>query len=275
MEDPSTIAAIAKELDVETDYQNQLDATTDRLFHIAEPTPPSGEKQGTTVSVTGLVTYSQCPKRFFWTEVDPLPRRRNLAALRGTEIHRRIELHQRGQVPFEEMSEDLYDFAPDDRGATGPGGYAAYESSRFAAERAALVETPFSIELETAHTVRGRIDAIYRDGTHWEVVDFKSGEKKQDPSRIVQLQAYALAVSDVDFGLAKPEQLDMTFAFLGGGLHEETHHADQAWVDRARSSVNQIGRGIADEEFDPNPGAWCRHCDFLEFCKPGRAFLGK
>jgi hypothetical protein len=31
---------------------------------------------------------------------------------------------------------------------------------------------------------------------------------------------------------------------------------------------------IAAGEFDPTPGPWCHHCDFLRFCEPGKQEVG-
>lgn len=194
--------------------------------------------------------------------------------MRGTEIHRRIELDQRGQVPFDELSPELYDVAPGESG-DGPGGFRAYQESRFASRRAELVETPFTVELDTGHRVRGRIDAVYCDGSHWEIVDFKSGRPSEDPSRLVQLQAYAVAATEVELGVPAPTELDVTFAYLGGGLTEETHHADPAWVEEARASIATLAMGIDDQAFDPSPGSWCGHCDFLQFCPAGQAQLNR
>lgn len=271
--DRGTIEEMAKELGMEEEYRQTLDEITDRLFHLAEPTAKEYGTESHSFSVTGLVTYAQCPKRFYWSEIDPLPRRRSVAAMRGTEIHRRIELHQRGQVPFEELHDDLYDVAPGEQ-VERQGGYQAYEQSRFAAERAELIEAPFKIELEAGTTVAGRIDAVYCNGHHWEIVDFKSGTPSAEPSRIVQLQAYAIAATEVDLGLPPPEDLEMTFAYLGGGLTEETVRADRQWVDAARESLHSILTRIKREEFDPSPGSWCRSCDFLRFCEPGQEEVG-
>jgi DNA helicase-2/ATP-dependent DNA helicase PcrA len=223
-----------------------------------------------TISVTGLVTYAQCPKRYFWTSVDPLPRKPNPAAIRGTEVHRRIELHQRGQVPFEEMAEDLYDVTDDDR-AAGPGAFDTYMDSRFADAAAAMIEVPFTIELGTGYAVRGRIDAVYCDHSAWEVVDFKSGRPRDDPARVVQLQAYAIATQEVDFGRPKPETLDVTFAYLGDGLSEVTYSADTKWVSDARESLDALTEQITESRFGESPGSWCESCDFLQFCGPGQA----
>ena len=272
IDDGKKIDDMARELGLDEQYRKTVDSMEDRLFRLAEPMVDEATDEAITTSVTGLVTYAQCPKRFYWSEVDPLPRNRNPAAVRGTELHRRIELHQRGHVPFEEISEELYDQAPDEVGTTS-GGYKAYEQSRFADEKAALVEAPFSIELDTGQKVRGRIDAIYRKAGNWEIVDFKSGTPREDPSRVVQLQAYAIASQEVDFGIPGPDTVDVTFAYLGGGLTEESYRADQQWLSEARKALNDLAEGIRSEEWGPAPGDWCNNCDFLRFCSAGRAWV--
>ena len=270
IDEPELIDRMAAEHGVDDEYRRITDQWGQRLFDLAQVEEIATEPETPTVSVTGLVTYAQCPKRYFWTDVDPLPRRRNLAATRGTEIHRRIELHQRGQMPFEELEPGLYDAVDEADEATGLGGFEAYETSRFAADKARLIEAPFLLSLSNGFRVRGRVDAIYADDRHWEVVDFKSGRPKDDPSRVVQLEAYAVAVYEVDFGGDRPETLDVTFAYLGGGLHEETTRADPAWVEAAGRHLLDITDSIAAGEFEPTPGPWCHNCDFLRFCRPGQ-----
>lgn len=268
-DDPDEIDRLAEEQGVEAEYRRLAAEWDQRLFNLAEVPATGPTVEPSSVSVTGLVTYAQCPKRYYWSDVEPLPRRRNEAATRGSEIHRRIELHQRGQVPFEDLEPGLYD-AVDEPEAGDTGGYRAYESSRFANERARFVEAPFGLQLDNGYTVRGRIDAIYGDDSHWEVVDFKSGRRKDDPSRIVQLEAYAVAVSDVDFGAPKPDTVDVTFAYLGGGLHEESARADTQWVASARQHLAELTDAIDSREFAESPGQWCHNCDFLQFCGPGQ-----
>jgi predicted RecB family nuclease len=258
---------VADNAGVLDDYRRVSEEWAERLFAMDEVGDHPEAETAATVSVTGLVTYAQCPKRFYWTDVDPLPRRRNDAAVRGSEIHRRIELHQRGQVPFEDLEPDLYDVIDGD---FGPGAYSVYEGSRFARMKAAFVEAPFTFLLGNGYKVRGRIDAIYIDGEDWEVVDFKTGKPKEDPARIVQLEAYAVAVDDVDFTDAKPGSLDVTFAYLGGSLEEESSSADRAWVDGAREHLESLAAGIETRQFEPSPGQWCHNCDFLQFCEVGK-----
>ena len=270
MNDPDEIDHLAAEKGVADEYLRLTSEWEERLFALEDVSSIAAPDQSPSVSVTGLVTYAQCPKRYYWSDIDPLPRRRNDAATRGSELHRRIELHQRGQIPFDDLEPDLYDAV--DMPETGDfGGYTAYRDSRFATEQARFVEAPFGVRLENGYTVRGRIDAIYGSETHWEVVDFKSGKPKDDPSRMTQLEAYAIAVNEVEFGAPKPESLDVTFAYFGGGLQEMTAHADAEWVGTAREHIIALTDAIDAGEFGESPGDWCHNCDFLQFCAPGQA----
>jgi len=269
IENPAAMGEIATASGVGDEYERIVADINQRLFNLAAPASDGTVEDHDTVSVTGLVTYAQCPKRFFWTNVDPLPRRPNPAANRGTEVHRRIELHQKGQVPFEEMTDDLYDVVEGDA-SSGPGAFETYLSSRFAGKTATMIEVPFTLELDIGYLLRGRIDAVYCDSGKWEVVDFKSGRPRNDPALVVQLQAYAVAAAEVDFGITKPETLDVTFAYLGGGLTEVTHSADDSWVSKARESLNALIGRISTSEFEESPGSWCASCDFLQFCGPGQ-----
>ena len=243
------------------------------LAELPPDRPDPGETLLTT-SVTGLVTYAGCPKRFFWSEVDRLPRRPNPAARHGTEVHRRIELHHRGQLAFDEVSPDLYDLPEADGVSTGPDAFTTFTASRFATTTPWLVEAPFVLGIG-AMRVRGRIDAIYLASPgNWEIVDFKSGRRKEDPSLRVQLEAYAVAASREAVAPSSPTSLDVTFAYLGGGIDVVTEHADEAWIEQASAHLEDLSNGITAREFAPTPSPACSSCDFLRFCPAGRDYLG-
>jgi DNA helicase-2/ATP-dependent DNA helicase PcrA len=245
------------------------------LEGLPEPPDPAADTLLRT-SVTGLVTYATCPKRYFWTAVDPLPRRPSPAARRGVEIHRRIELHSLGVVPLEEADIDTYDVTIDDTLPTsdGPGPYATYRMSRFADSRPRFVEVPFDLKIEGVARVHGRIDAIYEPepGT-WEIVDFKSGRPSRRPSARVQLEAYAIAVDEVQFAPTKPNNVRVTFAYLGGGLTEVSEPVDANWLTEARHHVGDLIEQIRGESWDPAPSPACHSCDFIRFCPAGRAWI--
>lgn len=270
--DANHVTDLAREYGVEADTKDNEEGWAVRLFELPDELDLGPVPGQTTISVTGLVTYAGCPKQYFWSEVDRLPRRRNMAAVAGTEVHRRIELQQRGAIPFEEMDREIYD-VPD--GDYRPGAFRTFEGSRFAADTAARVEAPFVIDVGNDLRVRGRIDAIYDRGGHWEIVDFKSGKPSSHPARVVQLEAYAVACDEVDFGLSPAKSVRVTFAYLGDGLVEESNEVDDLWLGNARSHIEDLGRSIADESFPPTPSSMCRGCDFLRFCDAGKEFLAR
>ena len=88
---------------------------------------------------------------------------------------------------------------------------------------------------------------------------------------VINVSGHRLGTAEVDFGLTKPNVLDVTFAYLGGGLTEVTHSADDRWVAEARDSLNALTARISTSDFEESPGSWCNSCDFLQFCGPGQA----
>lgn len=248
------------------DAVDQLSLTLDGLPERQEPKAPEAPAQ----SVSGLVTYATCPKRYYWSEVDRLPRRPARWLRAGVELHRQIELHNRGVVPLELADEESYDFVPGEA-EPRPDAFASFQASRFAATSPQFVEVPFVLELGEDR-VRGRIDAVYTDGASWEIVDFKNGRRRHDPARQVQLQAYGVAVAAGSLG-DPPEDLTVTFAYLGDGLEEDTTPVDDDWLTVARARLTELLAGISSATFEPEPSDACHHCDFVKFCAAGQAWL--
>ncbi len=258
---------MAETMGVGPQVEERVNNLRQTLFSLDEYEIPEPDPGESTLSVTGLVTYARCPKRYYWTAVDPLPRRRNPAAAAGTELHRKIELHQRGQVPLEDVDPELYDLPGEAKGASG---WSSFINSDFATRTATLVEAPFSYPLDTGHRLRGRIDAVYVDDDYWEIVDFKSGRPGTNEASLVQLQAYAVAAEDVSFGIPPPAATTVSFAYLGGGLHVDSFAADHKWIHEARSRLNTLAGRIDAGDYGEQPGEHCHNCDFLSFCEPGK-----
>ncbi len=268
--DPSWPAEEASERGLRPSYDAAVDEMQQALFELPEPLPAEGVET-LSVSTTGLVTYATCPKRYYWSEVDRLPRRSSAAARRGIDVHRRIELHNLGVMPLDEASD--YDLLADDQVRSGTRPFETYLGSRFASQKPLMVEAPFELRAGKAW-VRGRIDAIYAEEGHWEVVDFKSGRASSDTNRLVQLQVYALAVNEVSFGVPSPESTTVTFAFLGDGLEETSHEVDGEWLRAAGERVGELIAGIASDVWEPRPSEACSQCDFLRHCEPGKERVG-
>ena len=275
--DAGWAARRAGRLGVEDLYDQAVEEFQEVLLSLTDPAGYDPEPEPTVISVTGLVTYADCPKRYYWSEVDRLPRRPGPAARRGLELHRRIELHNRGLVPFEDLEPQLYDRTPDEDTTSSGGertGWGAFLESPYADRIPLHVEAPFELRISESARIRGRIDAVYGDGAdRWEIVDFKSGRRSQRPSSQVQLQAYALAARQSGLGAAPPESLKVSFVYLGDGLDVVSQEADGAWMERAEQRVTELVDGIRSERFQTVPSPACRSCDFLSFCKAGQAHL--
>jgi DNA helicase-2/ATP-dependent DNA helicase PcrA len=228
-----------------------------------------------TVSVGGVIDYSRCPKRFYWTSVRPLPRFSGPAARIGTEVHRWIERRSSGQGQLLEL-DDAPDLTSDEL-ATEPGRVdrlrQAFLASRFAGAVPLFAERAFLLRME-GFAVSGRIDAVFGGSAEgpWEVVDWKTGRRPaaDDPLAGLQLDLYGLACVEV-WG-KRPEDLTLTYLYLAGG--EEVSHP-MGDPDEVRARVSDSLRSIGEGMFDPIPGAWCHHCDFLSFCETGREWVAR
>ena len=257
-------------------YDAAVDQMRMILDNMPDITPTGSVEEATDTSVTSLVTLAECPQRFYWSEVDPLPRRRRSAMQRGIQIHRLIERHGRGEMALDDLTDDLYDVTSDDGPASdGLSAYQVYLGSRFAEIKPRFVESPIDIGLPSGR-VRGRVDAVYEPTPgHWEIVDFKSGTNKGSDAAIVQLQAYAVAAADGALSPNAPEKITVTFAYLGGGaLDEVIVVADDQWVAEARSHITELLDKAAGPDFPQTPSEACRSCDFLRFCDAGKAQVG-
>ncbi|MEX2280690.1 MAG: ATP-dependent DNA helicase [Acidimicrobiia bacterium] len=270
--DPDWPRDEATRLGLRPAYDEVVEAHQAQLFALPEPPQPPVDTP-VTASATGLVTYATCPKRYHWSFVDPLPRRSSEAARRGTDVHRRIELHNLGVVPLHEVSETVYDLVPDGEEPGGGDPFDVFQQSRYAERQPLLTEAPFELAA-TSGRVRGRIDAIYENDDHWEVVDFKSGRDRADGANLVQLEVYALAVSESGFGPAPPPRIDVSFVYLGGTEPVvRTHTADDAWLARAREHVDDLLGDISSERWHATPSDSCHRCDFLRFCVEGSTYV--
>jgi DNA helicase-2/ATP-dependent DNA helicase PcrA len=277
VEDPGSVDAMVESLDdderKEFDEQlalhlERLDVVEARTQSDAEPALPAQ------FGATALIDYLRCPKFFYWSVVRPLPRRPSSAARIGTEIHRWIEVQSRGQGSLLDMDE-LPDLTTDER--AGPGTpisrlRESFKASRFANAIPLHTERKFLLVLD-GFVVGGRIDAIFGEpGGPWEIVDYKTGRVPDAGDELagVQLDVYALAANQI-WGKTG-DDLTLTYFYLDAGVEVSRPAGDLA---RAREHVERALRGIAKREFEPEPGDYCRWCDFLEFCEPGRRRVGK
>lgn len=224
------------------------------------------------LSVSGVITYMSCPKRFYWSSVNPLPRFSGAAARIGTEIHRWIERRSSGQAALLELEAEP-DLALEELAGV-PGKTEmlkeAFLASRFGSVTPLAAERAFLLSVG-AFVVGGRIDAIFGSPEGpWEVVDWKTGRPpgSDDPLAQMQLDVYGLACTEV-WGM-RPEDIKLTYLYLAEGV-EVSHPMPEP--DSIRSKLMEALEAISGRNFTPTPSEACAHCDFRTFCPEGSAWL--
>ena len=160
-----------------------------------------------TLTASQLVSMQADPQQFARHLVRPVPRPPAPAAHRGTAFHRWVE--ERFMRPALLDLDDLPSVDPELLDTELEQLQAAFLAGPYADRRPLAVEAPFEIVLG-AHTVRGRIDAVYAAdavsaadaagstgvggsagaSTRYEVVDWKTGRRDADP---LQLAVYRAA----------------------------------------------------------------------------------
>ncbi|MFF2859991.1 UvrD-helicase domain-containing protein [Streptomyces rubiginosohelvolus] len=150
------------------------------------------------LSATQLLRLAEDPDAFAQELARPMPRPPQPAARRGTRFHAWVESR------YEELPLPL--LGPDEL----PGGdesdaeiaderdlaelKEAFERTAYARRTPYRVETPFQITL-AGRVIRGRIDAVYRTGDTYEIVDWKTTRHRTaDP---LQLAVYRLAWAEL------------------------------------------------------------------------------
>ena len=121
-----------------------------------------------------------------------MPRARDEYSSRGTAFHLWIEHHLKGLVMYNEEDFDLLQPIEEDRSLEDL--KSAWLQSEWANKsiREEEVEVPFETVI-AGTLVRGRIDAIYRTDSGFEVIDWKTGSKTLDEDSAIQLAIYRLA----------------------------------------------------------------------------------
>lgn len=168
------------------------------------------------LSATQLLRLADDPDGFAQELARPMPRPPQPAARRGTRFHAWVESR------FEELPLPM--LGPDEL----PGGdesdadiaderdlaelKEAFERTPYARRTPYRVETPFQITL-AGRVIRGRIDAVYRTGDTYEIVDWKTSRANTaDP---LQLAVYRLAWAELH-GLPLTD-VTATFLFVRSG----------------------------------------------------------
>ncbi|MFJ8883506.1 UvrD-helicase domain-containing protein [Streptomyces sp. NPDC102402] len=169
-----------------------------------------------TLSATQLLHLADDPEGFARELARPMPRPPQPAARRGTRFHAWVESRFE-EVPLPMLGPDeLPGGDGDDAEIADERDLAdlkeAFERTTYARRTPYRVETPFQITLG-GRVIRGRIDAVYRTGDTYEIVDWKTTRHRTaDP---LQLAVYRLAWAELH-GLPL-EAVTATFLYVRTG----------------------------------------------------------
>ncbi len=142
------------------------------------------------MSPSSIIAMKRDPEAFAQSIRRPMPRARDEYSSRGTAFHLWVEKHLSGFTIFDDEELDLLQPIEEDR--TLEELKSAWLASEFGSISAHKVEVPFETVI-SGTLVRGRIDAIYKSGDGFEVVDWKTGSKVLDDDSAIQLAIYRLA----------------------------------------------------------------------------------
>ena len=122
----------------------------------------------------------------------PMPRTTDEYSRRGTAFHLWVEHHFGAATLFDDEDLDFLDPLEEDVKLEEL--KTKWLSSEWANRTPVAVEVPFESVINGV-LIRGRIDAVYQDGSNFEVVDWKTGSKILGASAAIQLAMYRLAWS--------------------------------------------------------------------------------
>jgi len=175
------------------------------------------------LSTSTLIALHQDPAALALDIRRPMPRAMDEFSHRGTAFHLWIERYFNAKVLFDDEDFDL--LTPLEADQTLEELKAKWLASDWAKLQPHAVEVPFETVIAGV-LVRGRIDAVYKNGNGYEVVDWKTGSKVLGESSAVQLAVYRLAWAK----LSNTAVADVSAAF---------HYVPTQMTDRRADLLNE------------------------------------
>ena len=142
------------------------------------------------LSVSTLIALKEDPEALANAIRRPMPFLQDQYARRGTEFHNWVESYLKAETLFDDDDLDYFDPIEEDRKLEDL--KSKWLTSIWATKVPVQLEVPFETVLAGV-LIRGRIDAVYKTESGFEVVDWKTGSKKLGESAAIQLAMYRLA----------------------------------------------------------------------------------
>ena len=244
-----------------------------------------------TLSPSKITAFTNCPLAFRFSVVEHLPKPPSLPALKGTLVHRALELlfteyppgsrsRDAAQKALDAAWRELQDGDELDGLRLDEAETIAFlVDARVLVDRYLELEDPdgvraIGLELNLSTeidgvTVRGIIDRLDElDDGSLAVVDYKTGRAprtEQSKSRLSGVQMYAL-MCEAELG-RRPSVVRLLY--LRDRIVISAAPTDQAMRgtrQRALGVWSAIERACKEDDFRPNPSSLCRFCAFQAYC---------
>lgn len=254
-------------------------------------TPVDGEQVVGALSPTAMAEFRDCALRYRLRRLDRVPEPRSPEALRGTLVHRVLELLF--DLPAAEReparADALVDVVWGELAEAEPGlveAVPAEERAGWLAPCRAAVAAYFGLEdprrlepaereayvealLDSRLLLRGVVDRIdvAPDGAV-RVVDYKSGRAPAvgfEQRALAQLRFYALVLWR-SRGVV-PRELRLVYLGDGQTLSHVPDRSELEATERTAEALwTAVSQATASGGFEPRPGSACRWCSFQPLC---------
>jgi DNA helicase-2/ATP-dependent DNA helicase PcrA len=246
---------------------------------VAAPKPvttPNGHKADIQLSYSGITSYLDCPRQYWYRYVEHLPVVQSAEAVHGVILHevlrkagearregRRITVAKLKSLHAEVWSTTQF---PDERRAAtfkrnGLAELEAYRKGGGFNDVPAYLEHPFKVAVD-GWTLRGVIDRIDRTESGWRIIDFKSGRPITRRRRDLQLALYALGATSA----LQLDPVEAEVVYLASGESVRVEKVD-GLVNDARQVGVAVAEGIKSGRFDSKPERRrCRLCPYRLAC---------
>jgi len=235
-----------------------------------------GQPGEVVLSFSGITSYLDCPRQYWYRHVQHLPVIQNAEAVHGVILHevlrRAGELRQRGEAVTKSGLKAIHDAVwsvtnfPDARRAPAFKRNGATELEAYRARGGfdavpVYVEQPFDAAVD-GWKLRGVIDRVDRTEAGWRIIDYKSGRPVARRRRDLQVALYALGAA----AALSLEPVELEVVYLASGESIRVEKVAALVRDSADEGAG-VAAGIRAGSFEAKPERRrCRLCPYRLAC---------
>lgn len=230
------------------------------------------------LSASAIKTYKQCPRKYYFTYIEKLPKKTWPHTELGNFVHKSLELFHinikdKPLAPSEwpnalqdccKQAIKAHALTPEQK-INAKGMLKTYLSNLVESGLPNVLsnEKKFEISLKDNIIIRGFIDRVDRDSDKdFHIVDYKTGKSKYLDA--FQLLVYALAIFNEYPNL---DRIKCSYIVLSEGSKVIPYNFTKTDVERVVNDIVQTGEQIrTDKTWETRPQMLCAYCDFEAAC---------